>query len=298
MRERNWSEYNKKLVQRGSLEFLIDPKVFKKLKTSKRKSKPGRPQKFSDPLMLMLMMIKVHFSLPYRSLEGFSKFIFKNLQKECELPTYTSICKRVSKLKGSLPKLSRRRPETVLLDASGLKVYGEGEWKVKIHGKSKRRKWIKVHIAVDPRTQEIQGVVTTESNVADSTTVPQLLDQIHWGVKQVIADGAYDRQKSRTEIRKRRLTSLIPPPKNARYKGKNDERDLAVLAIQGLGGDADARSLWGKLSGYSIRALVETAFSSIKRLFGDRLFSQITEKQEVENYIRCLIVNKMKNLRA
>ena len=212
--------------------------------------------------------------------------------------THTAICKRAGKIKDSLPKLSGRRPKTVLLDASGVKVYGEGEWKVKIHGKSKRRKWIKVDIAVDPNSQEIQAVVTTDCNTADSTAVPDLLDQVHWGTNEVIADGAYDKTKTRTEIRKRGMPALIPPPKNARYKGKNDQRDLAVLAIQGLGGDADARSLWGKLTGYSKRALVETAFSSIKKVFGDRLYSQMPEKQCVENYIRCLLVNKMKNLKT
>lgn len=297
MRKRNWGKYNKELVQRGSLTFLIDPKDLDSMRCKKRKGKIGRPLEFSDPLILLLLMIKIQFRLPYRSLEGFSKFILGKLRKWMEIPTYSLICKRVAKLEISLPKLNRRHPHTLILDASGMKTGGEGEWKVKIHGKSKPRKWIKIHIAIDARTQEIVAEVTTESNVADSTMTGHLLDQVPNFTKQVIADGAYDRTQSREAIRKKKAQALIPPPKNARIKGST-ERDLSILEIQGLGGDEEARSIWRKLSGYSRRSLVETAFSCLKRLFGDRLFSKKFKSQRIENRARCLLLNRMRALAA
>lgn len=297
MRKRNWQKYNKELVQRGSLSFLIDLKTLNSMRCKKTKKKIGRPLEFSDPLILLLLMIKIHFHLPYRGLEGFAKSVIEKFREWLEIPTYSLICKRVGQLELALPKLSCRRPQTVILDASGMKVVGEGEWKIKIHGKSKPRKWIKIHVAIDAKTQEIVAEVTTESNVADCRMTELLLDQVPDSVDEVIADGAYDRTQSREAIQKKKAKALIPPPKNARVKGSN-ERDLSILEIQGLGGDEEARTIWRKLSGYSRRSLVETAFSCLKRMFGDRLFSKKFNNQRIENRARCLLLNKMRALAA
>jgi hypothetical protein len=125
-----------------------------------------------------------------------------------------------------------------------------------------------------------------------------LLNQVAGSIKTTIGDGAYDHSHAREAIRQRRSKALIPPPRNACYKGIEDDRDEALSIIEGLGGDEEARSLWGKLTGYSNRALVETAFSRTKRLFGDRLFSKLIEKQSLENRLRCIILNKMRRVLA
>jgi hypothetical protein len=247
MRERNWSYYNKQLVQRGSLTFLIDSKLFKSLSVPSKKRGKGRPVEFSHSLILLLMMVKIHYSLPYRMLEGFAKSILAS--KELKLPTYSLICKRAHQLVSYLPKLSVRRPQTVLLDASGLKVIGEGEWKVKIHGRGRPRKWIKIHLALDPKTQEIVAHTLTSSLCSDGAMAEELLKQSGKAVKTVVADGAYDRQEVRRLIKERGCQPLIPPPKNARFKHNGEERDEALKIIKGLGGDKQARSLWGKLTG-------------------------------------------------
>src|SRR5271170_7392382 len=101
MRKRNWRENNKALVQRGSLSFLIDPKCLKHLAPKKSKGR-GRPQAFSDELILMLLMIKIHFKLPYRMLEGFTRYVLNGIK----LPTYSLTCKRAGQLQANLPKLS------------------------------------------------------------------------------------------------------------------------------------------------------------------------------------------------
>lgn len=288
MRKRNWRQYNKSLVQRGSLSFLIDPKCLKRLKPKGRKG-PGRPLAFSDQLILMLLMIKVHFKLPYRMLEGFTKYILKGMK----LPTYSLTCKRASKLHLDLPKLSAARPHTIIVDASGIKVFGEGEWKVKVHGKGRPRKWIKLHLAIDARTQEIVAELTTDSAVGDPTAFPNLFTQVNRQVKEVIADGAYDSGDIRSLIKRQGGKALIPPPKNGVCNGIDVDRDQAVLDIRVLGGDKIARSIWGKLTGYSRRALVETTFSRYKRMFGEKVFSRTYERQIVENRLKCLLMNKM-----
>ncbi len=290
MRKRNWKEYNKQLIQRGSITFLIDPKFL----NSKPKESQiyGRPLEFSNALITMLMMVKIHFRLTYRALEGFMKSLIALNEWACTIPSYSLICKRSAFIKETLPPLGKCLSQVVLVDASGVKVFGEGEWKVKIHGKSKRRKWVKIHIAIDAKTQEIVAESTTSSSIKDGKVIQKLLKEVQGSLDTVIADGAYDDRDAREEIKLRKASALIPPPRNARLHGIDLDRDDAIRIIRGLGGDKAAKSLWGKLTGYSIRALVETAFSRMKRLFGERLFSKIEEKQVVENRLRCHLLNR------
>lgn len=296
MRERNWKEYNRQLVQRGSLTFLLDPKIFRSVKAKPAKRRSGRPQEFSDSIIELLLRVKIHFRLSYRMLQGFAQSFLTKQMPNKKAPNYSLVCKRVRNLGKVLPKLTSKHSETMIVDASGMKVCGEGEWKVKIHGRGRPRKWIKVHLAIDAETQEIIAEVTTVSSVGDSAVIKDLMDQVKRSPCEVLADGAYDRQNARGEIKRRGAKPIIPPPRNAKYKGVDDERDRAILEILGLGGDKEARSLWGKLTGYNLRVLVETAFSRIKRLFGDRLFSKTFERQQVENRVRCLLLNRMRTM--
>lgn len=292
MRKRNWRKYNKDLVQRGSLTFLVDPKVLTS-RTTKKTGRKGRPLEFSDQLIVMLVMLKIHYRLPYRALEGFTRFIFEQMKAVCKVPTYSLACKRAKHLAGCMPKLSSRRPTTIIVDASGLKVQGEGEWKVKVHGKGRPRKWVKIHIVIDAKTQEIIGEILTEASMADGIILPTLLDQVPRGVKTVIGDGAYDGMDVRKAIRQKGAISLIPPPVHAVYGGIDAERDRAVLDIRAFGGDKIAKSIWGKMSGYSRRALVETTFSRYKKMFGGGCFSRTVARQVVENRLKCVILNRM-----
>lgn len=292
MRKRNWREYNKKLVQRGSLTFLIDPIVMKTLTPKAQKKRKGRPLEFSDQLILLLLMIKIHYKMPYRMLEGFTRFFFKQFKK-IKLPTYSLTCKRAKGLSMRLPKLSSCRPTTVIVDATGIKVRGEGEWKVKVHGKGRPRKWIKLHVAIDERTQEIVGEISTEATVDDGKAFPKVMQQVKGRSKNVIGDGAYDDRDVREWIRKQGGKSLIPPPSNGVCHGTDLERDEAIQVIRAFGGDKIAKSIWGKLSGYSRRALVETTFSRYKKMFGERAFSRTQERIALENRLKCILLNKM-----
>ncbi len=293
MRKRNWHKYNRELVQRGSINFLIDENFLNSLSKKKKHCGPGRPTTYPLALIKVLLLLKIYYRLPYRGLEGFSKWVFSKLDDSVNIPTYSLICKRMLSIKEELPKLSQRRPQVIILDASGMKVMGEGEWKVKIHGKSKRRQWIKLHIAIDERTQEIVGQVSSEAYASDSKLAKPLINQVKGSVKKVLADGAYDTRNLRDFLHEKGIEVLISLPKNACYRGVNDERDKHFLEMLALGGVEKGRSLWGKLSGYSRRALVETTFSRIKRLFGDRLFSKSFPKQALENHLRCALINLM-----
>lgn len=181
----------------------------------------------------------------------------------------------------------------VLLDATGIKIVGEGEWKVKIHGKEKHRKWKKIHIAVDQCSGEIMALEVTEAYVADCTQARSLIAKCPKTVKEVKADGAYDSGKVRKAIRARGAEPIIPPKINAR-RGLSSERDRAIAVIKGLGGDVLARSIWGKLVGYSKRALVESCFSRMKRLYKGGLYSRKKSTQTVEVCLKAKMMNRMK----
>lgn len=293
MRKRNWREYNKVLVQRGSLTFLIDSKTMKALAPKTRKKRVGRPLEFSDQMIEVFLMIKIHYKMTYRMLEGFIRFFFEHL-KGIKVPSYSLICKRAKGLALQLPKLSSSRPNTVIVDATGIKVQGDGEWKVKIHGKGRPRKWIKLHIAIDGKTQEIVGEMTTESSMDDGKAFPALIGQLSGRPKEVIGDGAYDDKEIRDLIKKKGGKALIPPPSNGVCRGIDLDRDRAILDIHALGGDKTAKSLWGKISGYSKRALVETTFSRYKKMFGERAFSRTWDRLILENRLKCALLNKMK----
>ena len=230
--------------------------------------------------------------MPYRMLEGFARFFFEQFKK-MKVPTYSLTCKRAKGLSTKLPKLSSCRPKTVIVDATGIKVQGEGEWKVKVHGKGRPRKWIKLHVAIDERTQEIVGEISTESTVDDGKAFPKLIKQVRGRPKNVIGDGSYDDRDVRDLIRERGGKSLIPPPSNGVCHGRDHERDEAIKVIQAFGGDKVAKSIWGKLSGYSRRALVETTFSRYKKMFGERAVSKTQERMVLENRLKCVLLNKM-----
>jgi len=291
MRKRTWREYNRDLVKRGSLTFFIDPDSLQP--PSKGKRRRGRPRVFTHPLIQLLLVLKIQYRMTYRTLEGFAKSILPLLLQDIKLPTYSLICKRAPELEALLPKLSRRRPQVIMLDATGIKVAGEGEWKVKIHGKSKRRKWIKVHIAVDERTQEIIQLEITDSHTADCSVGPKLIGNCPSTAKLYLADGGYDTSNCRNAIKQKNARALIPPRRNAKWDPKQASRNQATSERKGLGLDEVGISLWGKLTSYSRRSLVETSFSRMKGLYGGMFYSRKMQAQKIEGHLKCLMMNQM-----
>ena len=172
----NWKQYNKSLINRGSLTFWFTEAALKKWRAQHKKGQTGRPLTYSDDSILCCIIVRFVYHFDLRGLEGFILSLFQLLELDLLVPSYTQICRRASKI--SLPKhLSKRRPTDIVFDGSGLKVYGEGEWKVRQHGKSKRRTWKKLHIAMCPNTHEIIMSELTDKNVSDATMLPKMLPQ-------------------------------------------------------------------------------------------------------------------------
>jgi len=290
-RKRDWKNYNASLINRGSLTIWIDDSLSKEWI---EQPKTGRP-KFSSHVIKMGLFLREVYKLTLRALQGFLSSILRMMNLSLPCPSYSLFCKRYNEVSSNLPRLSSKRPCDLVIDSSGFKVYGEGEWKVKIHGASKRRQWVKLHIAVDPKSSEIIAAIATDDRTADMQMLPKLIDASPKTIKRVAADGAYDYIFCRNYLDKQGIEALIPPRKNARLRNEKElsSRNDSIEMIHLLGGDKEALSLWKKISGYSSRSLVETAFSRLKMILSEKLKSRKTCRQKVEMILRCHVMNKM-----
>jgi len=296
----NWAEYNKALVQRGSLTIWIEDGAIKAWLAQQESKSRGRPQIYSDDAILMLLVVREVYHLPLRALQGLVESVFRLMGLSLPVPSYTQICRRTQKLGRVLKRLQRKGKVDVVFDSTGLKVYGEGEWKVRAHGIGKRRTWKKLHVGIDSITQEILVCELTDRDGGDGVTAMKMLDEIDGTLNQVLGDGAYDGRNFREAVEQLGANIIVPPPKNAIYKGAakgwQRKRDAALAEIQGLGGNDDARALWKKLTGYHRRSLVETTMYRLKQILGGNLKSRCDANQAVESQCKCIILNRMTNL--
>ena len=191
------------------------------------------------------------------------------------------------------PALSRRNwSADLLIDSTGIKAEGEGEWNARKHGGSKRRTWRKIHIGIDEETLEVRAVEVTTSNVGDAPMLPELLNQIpaDQTIGSVTADGAYDTRKCHDVIAARNAHAVIPPRKNAKpWKPTSAgaiARNEAVNASRYLG-----RTIWKRWSGYHRRSRVESKMHCIK-LIGQSLMARDFDRQVAEVQIRVAVLNR------
>src|SRR5579864_24631 len=167
-RVRNWNKYNEALVNRGSITFWFDEEAIKNWHKIEQQNKRGRPKKYSDLAITCGLTLKAIFKLPFRAVEGFITSLVKVLKLEIETPDYTLLCKRQKNLNISLQtrQLNPGEKLVILVDTSGLKVFGEGEWKVRQHGYVKHRLWRKLHLAINEKHQ-IESFELTELGIQD-----------------------------------------------------------------------------------------------------------------------------------
>jgi len=293
-RVKNWSEYDQALVQRGSLTFWLSDD-FERAWLYTGEKQRGSQFDYSDKAIEIMLTIKEVFHLTNRGVEGFVRSLFVMMKIDLPVPDHSTLSKRGKALKVKLPKKASNRLNLVL-DSTGLKIYGEGEWKVRKHGYSKRRTWCKLHLGADPESGEIQAVHLTENSVSDATVVKELLEQIEQPLLACAADGAYDKRKVYDALNQHSpaVEILIPPRKNARIwrhgnsKAERLKRDENLRYIRKHG-----RQQWKDASGYHMRSLAETAMFRLKAIFGAELSTRLMETQTTQALIRCLALNKM-----
>ena len=148
-RLRNWSQYNKALVGRGSLTIWLSADVLAAWHNTTRTGKRGKPASYTDAALLCMATLAEVYRLPLRATQGLLRSVIELLGAELSVPDYTTLCRRRRSLDVTLPRRHKSEPLHVVVDSTGLKVYGEGEWKVRQHGWSRRRTWRKLHLGVE-----------------------------------------------------------------------------------------------------------------------------------------------------
>jgi hypothetical protein len=300
----NWKAYNKALVERGSLTLWIDEEVVEEWYHT-GEQKPGGEVIYSDRCMQCLLSIKSLFRLGFRQAEGFARSLVLMLElgEKLAVPSYSQICRRQKSLKIDIRAKDRRRLEAVgeklhiVVDSTGLKVYGEGEWKVRQHGTGKRRTWRKLHLAVNEGNNDLLAVELTTNSVDDAEVVPDLLGQVEEPVGKFGGDGAYDKMKVYDELKGRGIEPIIPPREDAVYweDGEGNllehPRNAVLEAIDDVG-----RADWKKDSGYHRRSKAEVAMFRYKTIFGPKMYARRFENQKTEVRIKCAIINKFNQL--
>ncbi len=292
-RATNWSSYNRALINRGNITIWFDPKT---QWYAQPKSKQGRNQTYSDTAIQCCLMIKSLFRLSLRMVTGFVQSLIKLCGLDWTAPDYSTLSRRQKYIDIAISSQRSCGGLHLLVDSTGLKFLGEGEWKRKKHQPEYRRQWRKLHIGIDDETLQIRAVQLTTNNVSDSQVLGNLLDQISLDeqINSVYTDGAYDTKLCRQVIADRQAHAVIPPRKNARpwkdSKVHYQERNELLRTVKHLG-----RTIWKKWSGYHRRSLVETKMHCIK-LLGDKLSARNFQSQVNEIHARVAVLNKFSEL--
>ena len=207
------------------------------------------------------------------------------------MPDFSTLSRRQKTLKVNIPYRGSVRPLHLLVDSTGIKVEGEGEWNARKHGGLRRRVWRMLHIGIDEKTLEIRAAEFTTSDVGDASMLRELLDQIppEQEIASVTADGAFDTRKCHDAIAARGAAAIIPPRKNAKpwmtITAGAVARNEALRASKYLG-----RALWRRWSGYHRRSRVETKMHCVK-LLGQRLMARDLDRQVAELQVRIAVLN-------
>jgi hypothetical protein len=212
------------------------------------------------------------------------------------VPDFSTLCRRQKTVSIQIPFRRAGGELNLLVDSTGVKMRGEGEWQVRKHGHSRRRQWRKVHLAMDVATGDICGVEFTSSQIGDSPALPDLLAQIppDQAIGTVTADGAYDTRTCHAAIAGRGGTAIIPIRKNGR-PWKEDglaakARNENLRATRHFG-----RALWKRLTGYHARSRIEAQMRRLKS-FGERIASRDPDRQAAEIHTRVALLNRFSAL--
>ena len=289
----NWAEYDASLRQRGSLMVWFSDEAIAAWRAEPRTTRGGQPH-YSALAIRTALTLRAVFRLALRQTEGLIGSILKLLRLDLAAPDHSTLSRRAETLEVPKPYPGSKGPIHLLVDSTGLRLCGPGEWLTEKHGTRRRRSWRKLHIGVDVETGQILASELTMSDVDDGSQVEPLLDQITAPLASFTGDGAYDQAGVYDTAAKRHPDAeVIVPPRATAVLSEDVEtsptqrdRHLQSIAEHGRVG-------WQKRSGYTRRALVETSISRFKRVIGDALRSQTDRCRATEVAIAISALNRM-----
>ncbi len=285
----NWPEYEAGLRRRGSLTLWIEDAALERWQTCG----PGGQARYSDAAIQTSLMMRTAFKLPLRQAEGLLTSVLTLMSLTISAPDHTTLSRRAVTLPVIQSAPVPHGPLHVLIDSTGLQVYGAGQWLEAKHGAKSRRQWRKLHLAVDAASGMIVAQTLTDQDTDDPSQVGPLLDQIDGPIAQVMADGAYDGDPTYQTIAAHDdgIEVVIPPRATAVPSGELDaptQRDSHLKMITEQG-----RLTWQVATGYGQRALIETTMGRYKALIGPRLRARGFVAQQTEAAIGVVVLNRM-----
>jgi hypothetical protein len=303
-RLRNWREYNAALVRRGSLTLWCDRATLAGWVARGDPDAPrrrGRPRTYSDLAITCMLTLQAVYHLPLRAAEGLMRSVVALLGVALPVADFSTLSRRRATLAVRLPVRVPPGPLHVVVDSTGLKVFGEGEWKVRRYGWTTRRTWLKVHLLVDEATSELRGVGASTAAVGDGQLLPALLAAERAPLRQVTGDGSYDAWRCWDAVaaRPEAPRAVFPPRGRTGYRRARITqhgncaapplaRDQHIRAIRRHG-----RRAWQAAVGYHRRSLSETAVYRFKTIFGPTVSARTFPGQAHEVFIRAAALNRM-----
>jgi IS5 family transposase len=291
-RVRNWPDYDRGLVRRGDIRVWLSEDAIAGWRAACRTT-PGGQRRFSNLAIETTLMLGAVMRLPLRQTEGFVCSLLEIMRISLPVPDHTTLARRRRTVDVYDDRWPRKGPIGIVIDSTGLKFFGAGEWAR--HGET-RRSWRKLHLSVNPDDNEIIAHELTDDDTSDAAMIGGLVASSGGNVRRVIADGAYDGAPVYQAIRaarpERSPPRIVIPPGKASiparqepHGGSERERHAAEIAARG-------RMPWQKRHRYGKRSLVETAISRIKRINGGRLTSRTFGAQQNEVAIHITIANR------
>ena len=293
----NWAEYDAALRQRGSLTVWFTEAAIAAWHAEPRTTPGGQPH-YSSLAIATGLTLKAVFRLALRQTEGLIGSIIGLLGLDLSVPDHTTLSRRAESLEVPRPRSdSDAKPVHLLVDSTGLKLCGPGEWLIEKHGTRVRRSWRKLHIGVDADTGRIVASELTTNDVDDGSQVGPLLDQVTGPVASFTGDGAYDQDGvSRSVAERHPDARVIVPPRSGAVPSKTAET-APTQRDQHLQPYCRARPHGRqKISGHNRRALAEATIGRFKRVIGDGLRSRTDQRQTTEINVAVAVLNRMLEL--
>jgi len=291
----NWAEYDAALRQRGSLTVWFTEAAIAAWHAEPRTTPGGQPH-YSSLAITTALTLKAVFRLALRQTEGLIGSIIGLLGLDLSVPDHTTLSRRAETLELPRPQ-SGPEPVHLLVDSTGLKLYGAGEWLVEKHGTKTRRSWRKLHLGRDADPGQIVAATLTTHDVDDGSQVGPLLDQVDGQIASFTGDGAYDQEGVYASVAERHpAAAVIVPPRatavpSATAETAPTQRDRHLQLITEKG-----RMGWQKASGYNRRARAEATIGRFKRVIGDELRSRTDERRATEMDVAVQVLNRMLEL--
>ena len=298
-KKRDWSQYTAAAKKSGEVTFYISQEAIEQWENDTLTGQRGASNTYRDIAIETCLTLKAVYNLSLRQANGFVYSILKIMKLNLLCPDYTTLCRRAQTLKIAFERPETKGPIVVAIDSTGIKVYGEGEWKVRQHGAGKRRTWLKLHVAVNVHNHHIEAFEVTRNNVADCEVAPELLQSTRAPIERVPADGAYDTESVYRAIEALGAKPVIPPRRGAILQQPENlisaklPRDAAITYIQQHGNNDNARKAWKVESSYHARSISETAMYRFKSHFGPSVRARKFANQNTEIAIKVKTLNKI-----